>query len=221
VKTLEIQRTQPLAYGVFQLGSDMPIDPHEAALSPAEQAVVDQIRRLPSSFLMVGTVEPRKGHAQALEAFNQLWSDSEDAALVIAGQPGWMTEVTQRRIRHHEELDKRLFWFMDASDALLDKLYDSCTTLLVASEGEGYGLPLVEALRHNLPVLCRDLPVFREIAGEAVTYYSGDTPDVLASAVKFLITVSRQNEVPRAATTQSPIWMESTLQLMKVVLGSP
>lgn len=218
VKVLGIQRTEPLAYGVFPLGSDMPVDPREAALTPTGQAAVDQIRRLPSSFLMVGTIEPRKGHAQVLEAFNQLWSDGEDVALVIAGQPGWMTEVTQRRIRHHEELGKRLFWFMDASDALLDKLYDSCTTLLAASEGEGYGLPLVEALRHDLPVLCRDLPVFREIAGEAATYFSGNDPAGLVIALRrHTLNRARVRDPDTVAAISHATWRDSAQQLLATI----
>lgn len=218
VKALEVQRAEPLAYGVFPLGADMPVDPYEAALSPAGQAAVDQIRRLPSSFLMVGTIEPRKGHLQALEAFNQLWSGGENVALVIVGHPGWMTEVTQRRIRHHEEFGKRLFWFMDANDALLDKLYGSCTTLLAASEGEGYGLPLVEALRHGLPVLCRDLPVFREVAGEAATYFSGNDPAELVIALRRRRMLRGQVCDPDTAGTVSRVrWSDSAQQLLAAI----
>lgn len=218
VKVLGIQRAEPLLYGVFPLGSDMPVDPHETALSPAERAAVGQIRRLPSSFLMVGTIEPRKGYAQALEAFNQLWSDGENVALVIAGQPGWMTEVTQRRIRHHEEFGKRLFWFMDASDALLDKLYSSCAALLAASEGEGYGLPAVEALRHDLPVLCRDLPVFREIAGDAATYFSGNDPAEMVIALRrHTLNRERARDPDTVAAVSHATWHDSAQQLLAAI----
>ena len=167
---------------------------------------------------MVGTLEPRKGHAQALEAFNQLWAHGVDAALVIVGLPGWMTEVTQRRIRHHDEFGKRLFWYMDASDAMLERLYTSCTALLAPSEGEGFGLPLIEAARHNLPILCRDLPVFREVAGEHAAYFSGLDVDSLAGALQDWLSARRRGAVPVSDGIRRFTWNESARQLMNVAL---
>ena len=52
-------------------------------------------------FLVVGTVEPRKGHAQALAAFEQLWARGLEAELVIVGKQGWMVEKTVERMRGH------------------------------------------------------------------------------------------------------------------------
>ena len=42
---------------------------------------------------MVGTIEPRKGHSQSLDAFELLWSKGAPQRLVIVGKPGWMTEA--------------------------------------------------------------------------------------------------------------------------------
>ena len=76
-------------------------------------------------------------------------------------------------IREHPELNNRLFWENDADDTRLMDAYDSSTCLLSPSEGEGFGLPLIEAARHNLPILARDIPVFREVAGDHALYFSG------------------------------------------------
>ncbi len=61
------------------------------------------------SFLMVGTLEPRKGYAQVLKAFEQLWQSDIDVNLIIIGKEGWMTEKLVDRLRAHQEQNKRLF----------------------------------------------------------------------------------------------------------------
>ena len=126
---------------------------------------------------MVGTVEPRKGHAQTLAAFERLWADGVDVGLAIVGGEGWHTESLMGRLRTHSERGRRLIWLARASDEMLLRLYDSAVALIAASEGEGFGLPLVEAAQHGLPIIARDLPVFMEVAGEHAFYFSGMAPE--------------------------------------------
>lgn len=212
-------RSHPPTLVHFHLGADAAMDSERVTEMPSDQATFIERLRGTTSFLMVGTLEPRKGHAQALEAFNQLWAEGENLVLVLAGLPGWMTEVTQRRIRHHDEFGQRLFWFADASDAMLDKLYGSCTALLACSEGEGFGLPLIEAARHGLPILCRDLPVFREVAGDHATYFSGRDSASLADAIRGWREAFRVGAAPASGEIRLLTWMESSRELMNVVLN--
>lgn len=204
----------------FRLGGDIAAnDGAGVAFAPADMSALEHLRGLPS-FLMVGTLEPRKGHAQALEAFERLWDEGENVALVLVGLPGWLTDVTQRRIRHHDELGKRLFWFMHAGDALVERLYATCTALLAPSQGEGFGLPLVEAARHALPVLARDMPVFREVAGVHATYFSGLDAASLASAVRKWLAVHNRGDTPAVAGMPWVTWSESATQLAHLMLDS-
>lgn len=214
---LSVERDTPLALGHFHLGSETRPDDAASGMTQDPHASIERLRDKPS-FLTVGTIEPRKGHAQTLEAFNQLWAHGNDVALVIVGLPGWMTEVVQRRIRHHDELGKRLLWFADASDALLEQLYEHCTALLAPSKGEGFGLPLIEAARHGLPILCRDLPVFHEVAGECARYFSGNDATSLAQAVESWLDAQRQGRVPSTAAMPRLTWAESAQQLLDVML---
>lgn len=133
--------------------------------------------------LCVGTVEPRKGHDQALAALTEVWLNdpASDLALLIVGRTGWMTEDLQRRIRQHPEFGHRLRWLDDVSDELLHELYRRAYGLLATSRGEGFGLPLAEALRLGLPVLARDIPVFREIGDGMMAFFSDDTASGLAA----------------------------------------
>ena len=156
--------------------------------------------------LMVGTLEPRKGHADVLAAFARLWGDGSDARLVIVGRQGWKTQDLCTAIRSHPELGKRLFWFDDASDELLSLLYEACQGVLVASHAEGFGLPLIEALGHGKPVLARDLPVFRMHEGRGVRFFdAGSDAAGLASAIGGWLA---QPEPP-AADLPIPVWADT------------
>lgn len=133
------------------------------------------------TFLMVGTLEPRKGHAQALDAMELLWASGADINLMIVGKRGWLVNELIHRLEAHEELGGRLRWFEGCPDSVLDALYHGSTALLVPSLGEGYGLPIIEAAQCGKPVIARDLPVFREVAGDYPDYFSGTSPASLSS----------------------------------------
>jgi len=136
--------------------------------------------------LMVGTVEPRKGHALALDAFERLWrvSPGTDRRLYIAGRAGWKTEALQQRLLNHPEQGRRLFWLSDVSDEYLEQLYGAASLVLLASAGEGFGLPLIEALAHGCRVLSRDMPAAQTVGAHPnLTLFAGDDADLLASAI--------------------------------------
>jgi glycosyltransferase involved in cell wall biosynthesis len=120
---------------------------------------------------MVGTVEPRKGHAQALEAFEQLWREGHQCQLVIVGKSGWNVEKLILKIAQHKNLGMRLFLLEGISDEYLSLIYENATCLLVAAEGEGFGLPLIEGAQHGLPLLVRNIPIFREVAEDNAEYF--------------------------------------------------
>lgn len=215
---MRVVRERPIVTGHFGLGADMARSADAGQVTSEEAAQVERLQGR-TSFLMVGTLEPRKGHAQALEAFHRLWASGEDVVLVVAGLPGWRTEVLQRRIRHHDEFGRRLFWFDGASDALLEKLYSSCSALLAPSEGEGFGLPLVEAARFGLPILCRDLAVFKEVAGPHASYFHGRDPEALVHAIRGWIDARRQGAVPDSRAIKPLSWSDAARQLTAVVLA--
>lgn len=168
---------------------------------------------------MVGTVEPRKGHAQTLAAFERLWAQGSDVDLVIVGRQGWMVEPLVARLRTHAEHSKHLFWFEGASDDTLLSLYETSSALLLASEGEGFGLPLIEAAHHKLPVIARDLPVFREVAGEHAFYFSGTSDDSLYDALNRWLAQYAVNRVPSPEGIRWLTWTESVRQLVDAVVG--
>lgn len=127
-----------------------------------------------TAFLMVGTVEPRKGHRIVLTAFEKMWKQGLDLNLIIVGKTGWNLEDLWEKIGNHPQRNKRLFWYHNADDNMLLSLYQNCDCLIMASEAEGFGLPLIEASKYNLPIIARDIPVFREICEDNASYFSDE-----------------------------------------------
>lgn len=181
-------RRRPFKIDWFHLGSDIESSAPSKGFPVDADFVVDCLRSC-KSFLMVGTLEPRKGHAQVLEAFEQLWQSGQGVNLVILGKQGWMVESLVQRILSHNQLNKKLFWLEGISDEYLEKVYAVSTCLIAASEGEGFGLPLIEAAHHKLPIIARDIPVFREVAGEYAYYFNGDEAEDLAEAINTWLTL--------------------------------
>lgn len=154
-------------------------------LDAAGRAIIDAMERRPT-ILMVGTIEPRKGHDVLLAAFDQWRSECAEAVpdLVLVGRPGWRTEALQRRMHDHPALGQNFHWLNDASDELLAELYRRAQLVVVPSYGEGFGLPVAEALGYGRRVLARDLPVFRELARDGLRYFTSDAPTAMIAAMK-------------------------------------
>jgi glycosyltransferase involved in cell wall biosynthesis len=218
LETAKPSRVWPLKIGYFHLGADA-----ESASSPGDDTVdpkiLEALARGMPVFLMVGTVEPRKGYAQALKAFEILWQSGANVSLIIVGKQGWMVEPLVERLRNHPEQGRRLFWLDKASDALLLELYKKSTALLMASEDEGFGLPLIEAARHGLPIIARDIPVFREVCGEHAFYFEGNKPEDLAKAIITWLNLYQAGKAPSVEGMRVLTWKESTQQLLDVILG--
>jgi len=123
-----------------------------------------------------------------------------------------------RRLRGHPELGRRLLWLEGISDEFLQRVYQASTVLLAASEAEGFGLPLVEAARHGLPIIARDIPVFREIAGEHAFYFKGLAPEDLASAIERWLALYREGKHPRTEGMTWLTWEQSAERLKEIIL---
>ena len=212
-----VSRLRPLGIGWSHNGADLTVSAVQAGPSQASQAALAALSNGPS-FLMVGTIEPRKGHAQVLAAFEKLWDSGYDLRLVIVGKPGWMVEALLEKLRHHPKLGSLLFWLEDVSDADLDRIYRASSCLIAASEGEGFGLPLIEAAQHKLPILARNIAVFREIAGQHAGFFEGHTPEALAEAVTEWLKLRAQNRHPPSEGMPWVTWAQSADRLKAIVL---
>ena len=212
------ERVRPLDIGSFGLGADVVASAPTTGGGRERAEALAFVSARPT-FMMVGTVEPRKGHALALAAFEILWASGVDCGLLIVGKEGWGVKELVTRLRTHAERGGRLLWLDAASDDVLLSAYGSATALLAPSEGEGFGLPLVEAAQHGLPVVARDLPVFREVAGEHAFYFSGSSPERLAEALQEWLALHADGEEPPSKGMPWLRWADSTAQLVDCIAG--
>jgi glycosyltransferase involved in cell wall biosynthesis len=188
----------------LRLGADIAGTVPSSGVCNDLKRTLERLRFRPA-ILMVGTIEPRKGYEVALKAFDHLWQSWADAPdLVLVGKSGWMTDGIQCHIRSHPEFGRRLHWFDRMSDEGLCFLYDACRGLLVASRGEGWGLPLVEAATRRRYVLARDLPVFREQGLPNILYFKDDSPVALGAQLLRLASLGR-NPAPIVSL---PTWLD-------------
>jgi glycosyltransferase involved in cell wall biosynthesis len=206
-------RLAPLPIGYFHLGADVENSVPTLGMPEDAGLVLDILKSCPT-FLTVGTVEPRKGHAQILAAFDLLWAEGFDVNLVIVGKQGWMVEDLAKRLQGHSALNKRLFWLQGISDEYLEAVYVASACLLAASEGEGFGLPLIEAAKQQLPIIARDIPVFREVAGEHAYFFKGLQADVLANSIKDWLLLYETGDAPNSYQMPWQTWSQSTRQLL-------
>jgi glycosyltransferase involved in cell wall biosynthesis len=167
--------------------------------------------------LMVGTIEPRKGYALVLDAFERLWREGRDVRLMIVGGAGWSVQALIERIKTHPEAGRRLVWLEKPDDEVLLQQYGSGDGLLMASEGEGFGLPLVEGARNRLPVLARDLPVFQEIGGTHITYFAGNTAQTLAAEIDKWLHAIHDGTAPDSSGMTCLSWSESAAELRSLL----
>lgn len=129
-------------------------------------------RRLGRYVLAVGGIEPRKGSLDLLDAYAALLQTDPDVRLVFAGGE---TLFDYRGYR--EEFDRRAAELPVAPIVLgtvdndvLPSVVAGASAFAFLSTKEGFGLAAMEALAASVPVVVRDLPVFREVFGDAVRY---------------------------------------------------
>ncbi|MEH6719931.1 MAG: glycosyltransferase family 1 protein [Aurantimonas endophytica] len=210
-----IEYPHPMKIGYWRLGADFADDDLQTPVKDVRVAGSAPV------FLMVGTVEPRKGHRIALDAFEQLWAAGSNARLVIAGKAGWGVEPLLRRIRESPELGGRLVWHEHVDDATLVRLYGEADALVAASHAEGFGLPIVEAAHFGKPVIASDIPVFREVGGGGADFFDVGSSSSLHEALEQFLGRRKSGDLPAARGDDAawPSWSQSVAELEAVVLG--
>jgi len=208
-----LQFERPPIVETFVLG----VDPHVigGGIQDLRESLRTAVAQRPT-LLMVGTLEPRKGHRDALDAADRMWDAGVDFNLAIVGRRGWLVDDVVTRIERHSRRGSMLHWHDDISDRELGALYAHSTALLAASLGEGYGLPLIEAARHGLPVVARDIAVFREVMA-ADAEYLPDDPLQWDPVLRSTLAKGRRETGKR----RWPTWAESAQALASAVCIGP
>ena len=169
-------------------------------------------------FLMLGTLEPRKGHALVLEAFERRWQAGSQEVLLFVGRlDGEMLQVRERMARA-AQLKRPFCHLATVPDLALAEAIRRSRAGIVASCVEGFGLPLVEFMQQGLPVLASDIPVFREVGAGYPVYFPLTGPEGLGAALDEFY--RREAEIRRQLTGFRWLsWDEAAETLLRRVLA--
>lgn len=185
-----------LKTGFFHLGADFI---HTASYKKDSASVFfrQACKNKPLTFLAVATIEPRKGYADLVEAFERLDKEHVDASLIIVGRVGWKYEDIVKKMTASNCFNKTIFWFSDCDDQLLEILYQISDCYISGSYYEGFGLGIIEASNQGLPVLLRDIPVNREVSENKGMYYKNreELALMIKKAVKNTQLLHMQNKI--------------------------
>lgn len=135
----------------------------------------------------LGTFEPRKGLDVLLDAFREVGAKDRDVELWLAGQAGWHTTATEDVISQHPYASRiRRLGYVD--DAAVPALMRNARVVAYPSRGEGFGLPVLEALACGAEVVTTAHTVMEEVAGTAATLteagHAGELADALLDAMR-------------------------------------
>jgi glycosyltransferase involved in cell wall biosynthesis len=166
----------------------------------------------------LGTFEPRKGIDVLLDAFEEIARRDGDVELWLAGQPGWGVKAIEERIAGHDALSRiRRLGFVE--ETVLPALLRQSRVVAYPSRGEGFGMPVIEALACGAVVETSADTVMSEIAGDAALLARAGDVDHLADVLTTALTM---NDVDRArfalhgrARAEHYTWDHSVAQHVK------
>jgi glycosyltransferase involved in cell wall biosynthesis len=150
----------------------------------------------PGYVLAVGTLEPRKNLQRLVDAYGSLDEQLQRAhPLAVVGALGWETGPTLSALR---SLGPRCVMLGYVSDAALSELYSRCAVFCYPSLGEGFGLPVLEAMAAGAPVVTSNVSSLPEVGGQAVDYVDPRSVSSIAVGLqRVLADESRQAQLRR------------------------
>ena len=202
---------------VSPLGPGQEADPVEPS-SVSDEKLRDLGVPFRRFFLSVGTLEPRKNLPRLLEAFA---ATTGDAGLVLVGGEGWKYGQALERLAA-PDLAGRVARVGYLADDDLAALYARCLAFVCPSLAEGFGLPVLEALRAGAPVLSSDAGALPEVGGDVARYFDPlDVPgltSLLEAASSDPGLRARTRDAARARAAGFT-WREAARRTLGAILG--
>lgn len=162
--------------------------------------------------LAVSSIDPRKNFPMLIKAFRGI----KDCQLYIVGK---YNHVFSQQEDRNEESENIRFLGRVSDDELLS-LYNQAECLIFPSVYEGFGLPLLEAMACGCPVLASDIPVFKEVCGDAAIYFNPyDSKNIHDTIIQYLNSTAQQKEMMREKGFQVIkrfSWSDSAKQIIQL-----
>lgn len=136
-------------------------------------------------FIFVGAIHPRKNVGRLIEAFGKFAQVNPEIDLLIVGESLWSNKASSIP-EVSEELKKRIRFSGHVSLDVLNKLMGAAFALAYIPYFEGFGIPLVEAMRCGIPIISGNLTCLPEVAGDAAIYVNPFDTDEVSKAMIYL-----------------------------------
>ncbi len=168
--------------------------------------------------LSVGTLQPRKNFTRLIEALSLL--PDKEISLVIVGKKGWLYDDI---LSAPEKFGvKERVRFLDfVPDNALPQLYKKAACFVLPSLYEGFGLPVLEAMSHDVPVVVSSTSSLPEIAGDAGIYVDPEDAASIASGITQALTEPAGAHASRVATGKKRVkaftWDSAAQKVMSVL----
>ena len=165
-------------------------------------------------FLFLGTLEPRKNPLKLLEAFRLFKSNTNTTIkLVIAGKKGWLYDDVLSYIDQYD-LENEVIITGYVSLEVKACLLQNAKAFLFLSRYEGFGIPPLEALHFNTPVLLSDIQVFHELFGNCVLYTNPLDIEETAKRMKEVLTTPPTIDL---TLFNKFSWKDSAYKLVEII----
>lgn len=151
-----------------------------------QQKVKDQYSEGKEYFLFVGGIHPRKNLLNLLKAFSlfKKWQLS-NMKLLVAGRLAWQYDEVIEKIKTYKYRDDIVLLDYQP-EAELASLTASSYAMIFPSFFEGFGVPIIEAMQSNVPVITSNVSSMPEIGGNAALYVDPDNPEQIAKQMMLL-----------------------------------
>lgn len=140
-------------------------------------------------FVYVASGEAHKNHANLLDAWRLLAEQGFRPSLALTVDPLRYTELNTRIVEATRKFSLNIVNVGDLAPEAVAALYNGSSALIYPSKTESFGLPLIEAARHNLPIVAAELDYVRDVAVPAETF-DPSTPVSIARAVRRFLGVA-------------------------------
>lgn len=177
--------------------------------------------------LFVGTLQPRKNVSKLIEAYSKVVSSiqnsspSKDLQLVIIGKKGWMyEEIIEAPKKFDVETRVKFLDFVPDSD--LPSFYKHAEMYVLPSLYEGFGLPVLEAMKYGCPVLTSNISSLPEAGGDAALYFDPtDTHDIAKTIEKVLTNEKLRDDMIKKGYEHIKkfSWQKTAKEVLSVLEG--
>ncbi len=194
VKTMNVSKNKIV---VTYEGVDLSLRAERSNLSkelPAGEAGIASSQGLRNYkyFLYVGNAYPHKNLERLIDAFIEFRKDNKNIDLMLVGKDDYFYKKLKEEV--NKENQGGIIFKQDVTDEELASLYKNALAFISASLMEGFGLPALEAMSSNCPVLVSDIPAFREVCADAAVYFDPNSREDITEKMKMVLDLTEKEK---------------------------